>query len=219
MEINPTMRKFKDIAVPERMQHLPKDRRGYPIPSVVFRDKEGQPHFTVNDEAIRQQHIAGDLCAISGKRLHRGRWFVGGPRSAFDPNGAYYDTPTHYDCLEYALKVCPYLAMPSYTKRIEGGTLKGKEEEHILMDPTMMPGKPDLFVAVMCVGVDAHVDPVFGYVKYLRPKRPYRIIEFWKDGRKLSQKEAFPILSRTVPADHMKACIDKHTVIRWGEEQ
>ena len=38
-------------------------------------------------------------------------------------NGAFADPPGHRACVTYALQVCPYLAAPSYAKRIDGETL------------------------------------------------------------------------------------------------
>lgn len=217
MSLSHANKKFLETPIPARMQHLPKDPRGYPIPSVVYRDAEGKPHFTINDEAVRQEHIVNDVCAISGKKLFKGRWFVGGPRSAFDPAGVYIDTPMHYECVEYALKVCPYLAMPSYKKRIGSGTVK--DDSMIFEDPSLEHGKPQLFVAVMCVGVDYFRDRITNRVQYLKPKRPYRMIEFWQAGRKLSRDEAFELLKGVVPYEHLMSAVDKSTLFRWGEKE
>jgi hypothetical protein len=37
------------VAIPKRMRSLERDKRGYPIPFIVLRDKTGQPQFTIND--------------------------------------------------------------------------------------------------------------------------------------------------------------------------
>ena len=68
----------------KRMAHLALDRRGFPIPPSVYIDTNGRPrHFTINDEPKRQALIATDRCPLCGGKLLRGRWFVGGPQSAF----------------------------------------------------------------------------------------------------------------------------------------
>jgi hypothetical protein len=102
------------IPIPERMKHLGIDRRGYPIPWSVYRDPDGRPHFTIFNNVLRARGIRDDLCGICGTKLFRGRWFVGGPVSAFDPRGTYIDPPMHHECSSYALTVCPYLAAPNY---------------------------------------------------------------------------------------------------------
>ena len=111
------------IAIPDRMKHLDRDHRGYPIPYIVFRDNDGKPHFTINahEKVARCKHE--DICAICGMKLLRGRWFLGGPMSAFHPHGAYIDPPLHHECMRFAVQTCPYLISAKYTKRIDGNTL------------------------------------------------------------------------------------------------
>jgi len=169
------------VPIPERMLRLDRDARGYPIPVSVFRDSTGRPHFTINDETTRQRVIARDACPICGQKLLRGRWFVGGPASAFHARGAYIDPPIHDECAHYALQVCPYLAAPNYDKRIEDRTLP-EGETRLLIDNTMMPERPGTFVAVMVTRQDKVSDDILNLVKYLRPRRPYRRIEFWRHG-------------------------------------
>ena len=181
-------RNWRDVPIPPRMQHLPRDRRGLPIPFVVLRDKDDQPHFTINDTTKSLYCLKHDLCPISGTPLSRGRWFVGGPLSAFHQDGAYVDLPSHLDCIEYALQVCPYLAAPKYARRLDDATVDYERLDHkVLVDPSMNPDRPPLFVAVMAIGQSVrHLG--FGQFR-LRPKRPYRRVEFWRYGARLSQEE------------------------------
>ena len=182
------MKHVGHVPIPERMQHLKLDRRGYPVPVAVYHDSDGRPHFTINDEAQRQRLIAGDRCPICGGKLLRGRWFVGGPQSAFHVHGAYIDPPMHNECAHYALQVCPYLAAPNYDRRIEDKTLPPGSQQPILVDPTMIPERPDYFVAVMATGQRPVLDEM-GFVKYLRPTRPYSRIEFWRHGVHVGAEE------------------------------
>jgi hypothetical protein len=175
------------------MKKLRLDSRGLPIPFVVYTDKEGVPQFVVNDAGKNFLAIKHDLCAICGQNLLRGRWFLGGPRSAFHPQGAYFDGPMHHECMRYACKVCPYLALGSYRKRID--TIKRvkmpKEEVAVLVDSTMDPTKPPCFVGVMTthqkVNWDSGINPRF------KPSMPFLRIEFWKDGVQLSNEEGWEI--------------------------
>jgi len=171
------------IEVPDRMKHLDRDHRGYPIPYIVFRDDDGKPHFTINNEhkVLRCKH--DEICAICGVKLLRGRWFLGGPMSAFHPHGAYIDPPLHHECMRFAVQTCPYLISTKYTKRIDGATLDPSKATGVvsLIDPTLDPTRPKVFVAVMAVG--QWITPS-GYVQ---PKHPYRGLEFWRDG-KMEQK-------------------------------
>lgn len=194
------MRNFQAIEVPTRMQKLHRDQRGYPIPAAVLIDDHGVPHFTINDEYKRQDHLTNDLCPICGEKLLRGRWSLGGPASAFHPEGAYIDPPMHFECYRYAVQVCPYLAAPNYAKRIDAKTLKSGDVKDtlILVDETMIPDRPPLFVGVMHIGQTLNRD-TFGRIRNFRPKRPYRNVEYWSNGVQLSDDEGASIVRQ-----HMK---------------
>jgi hypothetical protein len=166
------------MEIPERMAKLDRDHRGYPIPYVVFRDTDGTPHFTINDEIKVTRCKTHHICPICGRELLRGRWFLGGPMSAFHPRGAYIDPPLHHECMRFAVQTCPYLISAKYTKRIDGKTLDPSKVPGVLalIDPTMDPTRPKIFVAAMAVGQTITSE---GYVV---PKHPYRGLEFWRNG-------------------------------------
>jgi hypothetical protein len=110
---------MNNIEMPKRIANLPRDARGYPIPWNVFISQAGEPQFTVNDSLKHAWARQRNLCPICGEANDEIRWFVGGPKSAFLVNGWYMDLPGHEECEEYALKVCPYLATPSYRHRVD----------------------------------------------------------------------------------------------------
>lgn len=168
--------------IPDRMKHLPLDPRGYPIFYGAFIDADGTPHFTINDEYKRCLMVQEDRCSICGQKNLRGRWFVGGPTSAFHERGCYLDMPMHDECVHYALTVCPYLAAPNWAKEV--GTAKAKQVKAgvILIDETMIDGRPPVFVAVMAVGQKMVGEETARYVK---PSKPYRKIEYWQHGQRL----------------------------------
>jgi hypothetical protein len=170
------------------MQGLPRDKRGYPIPSNIIRDDDGEPLFTVNDEAMRSLQLREDRCPICDQRIIGGRWLVGGPRSAFDPRGAYIDIPMHDECAHYALQVCPYLAAPSYGREIARTQLAQRKVSGVLaiIDNTQTPGRPDgdIFVAVLC-----RTHSLIRGGQYVRPDRPYMRVEYWKHGQRLPDEE------------------------------
>jgi hypothetical protein len=102
---------WREIPIPVYMQDLERYRRGFTIPFIVLRDNTGKAHFQINDSLKVNQAINERLCAICGKPLGSDMWLAGGPLSAFHPHGAYVDTPTHQECGNYAMRVCPYLAV------------------------------------------------------------------------------------------------------------
>jgi hypothetical protein len=170
------------------MAHLKLDRRGYPIPAGALIDKAGRPHFTVMDEAKRQKIIIGGFCAICGRKLHKVKWLVGGPASAFHKHGAYLDPPMHLDCLTYALQVCPYLAAPRYTGLIEDATINPAHMPPgmaIMHDEGMMDKRPPVFVAVAFTKQHNVKDKIQRRITYIRPDRPLVDRQFWQNGNQL----------------------------------
>jgi len=198
------------IRIPDRMAKLERDARGYPIPVTVLRGTDGRPHFTINNEAARQRVIVQDRCPICGQRLLRGRWLVGGPGSAFHARGAYIDPPMHDECVHYALQACPYLAAPSYSRRIDDKTLtpEARKAAGLLFDQTMDPTRPELFVAVMFIGQPRWInDFVAGIpvVRHLQPRKPYRKVEYWRHGQQLDPAEGARLAEPMVNAlDRLK---------------
>jgi hypothetical protein len=168
---------MRDVPIPARMAKLPRDERGYPIFVMAYRDQQGRAHFTVNDEAIRRRLVRSDQCSICGGRLLRGRWFVGGARSAFDPHGAYIDPPMH-------------LAAPKYAGLIGGRTIAADDsitlvDQQAIMSPsTANDVRPDYFVAVLARGQRNELMPT-GYA--ISPTRPYITVEYWRHGCRISE--------------------------------
>lgn len=175
------------IPIPKRMQHLKVDPRGYAVPYGVAIDRDGTVHFSINDEHVRISSIIHNLCSICGTPLSRGRWFVGGPLSAFHPHGAFVDPPMHSECKHYALQACPYLAARRYVKDI--GITKAKASASaltnmaVLIDNNMMPGRPrdDLFIAICAAGQQVHEN------YNTKPKQPYITVEYWRHGKMLER--------------------------------
>ena len=183
---------FRRVLIPDRMKHLECDRRGYPIFFTALRDDSGRAHFQINNTDKRNRCFRRDLCSICGGRLLRGRWFVGGPKCAFDIHGAYLDPPMHQECVHYALLVCPYLAAPNYAKLIGRATLPADDalstiDQQELLSPTTADDvRPDLFVAVHARGQRLERTE-YGIIG--RPFRPYIKFEYWRHGRQLTPEE------------------------------
>jgi hypothetical protein len=167
------------------MRHLSVDPRGYAIPCLVAIDEDGRARFTINDEVKRQRVIRHDLCSICGQPLNVQRWFCGGPQSAFHEHGAYLDPPMHSECLHYALTVCPYLALPGY-RSVIANLEKLAEKFGPIIDNTMLDERPNVFVAVRSNATTRTMwDDLPPLIRYVRPRRPYQRIEYWRHGVRL----------------------------------
>lgn len=148
----------KHVPIPERMAGLERDHRGYPVPANVMRDGKGLPVFTVNNInwVIENQITAAvPKCGICGGDLEIGdMYFLGGPVSALHPHGAFADGPLHLECGEYAVQVCPWLALPSgrYKHAIGEKAIKNPTDDAaFLVDITQYADKPPCYVLARCV--------------------------------------------------------------------
>lgn len=187
------MKNWKKVELPEYMKDLQVDRRGFPAPFIVLRDKNNIPQFIMNDDIKVEQCIKEDLCSICGKKMDDDKWMIGGPMSAFHPQGAYVDVPVHKTCGEYALQVCPYLAVSVYNGKqtiddIDAGKFDDDDDKRmVFVNPTQSLDRVPFFVFSKITGYEVQRR---GIHRYIKPKRPYLEVEFWNDGEKISEEEA-----------------------------
>lgn len=184
---------FQSVPLPIWMQKLPRDPRGYPIPYIAMRDKDGRAHFTVTDENRRQEVIKKGLCGICGRKLLKRKALIGGPSAVFHPNaGAFLDPSMHLECARYALQVCPYIVVPNYNKRIDDRLVdKSKIGDTVIVsDDSMQDERPDLFIMVVHEKYSIVPSEMFpNHAQYVRPKKPFVGVEYWRNGKQLSDEE------------------------------
>lgn len=168
--------------------------RGFKVPYIILKDAAGTPHFKINDDRKVEECIKDDKCSICGKEMKDDKWMIGGPLSAFHPQGAYVDIPVHKACGEYALQVCPYLAVSIYNGKqtmddITSGKFKmdDKTKQMVFHNPTQSQDRVPFFVFSKITGYAVKRD---GINRYIKPHRPYLEVEFWNDGMKISEEEA-----------------------------
>jgi hypothetical protein len=82
--------------IPESIQTLPCDERGYPIPWFVHRDSNGEPDFRVAATYKIDQAVANNLCWVCGGQLQFTKAFVIGPLGVV--NRVSLDPPSHSSC-------------------------------------------------------------------------------------------------------------------------
>ena len=200
------------VPIPQSLSHLKRDRRGLPIFYTVTIMRDGTPDFRVVDLAKAQDAAARKVCGLSGHRLdkRKGAVFVGGPRSAFSPDGMYIDPPMLESAAFYALKVCPYLSAPKYGSGVfaekGGGHVWG-----IAHDETVVKDRPEVFVAVK--SRRWQVINHGGGVRF-HPQGPHMEVSFWTHGGMVGHPEA-SALSPHVPT--LEAIEASGTVVRQPE--
>lgn len=106
------------VSMPARIAALDRDARGYPKPFGTMPDD-----FRVINMANWARAVRDRLCGICGHGIGVHIAFVGGPGSI--KHRTFTDLGMHRECAEYALAVCPFLAMPtsfSYARTKGEGT-------------------------------------------------------------------------------------------------
>ena len=184
------------IAIPPDLQDNDRDRRGLPIPFVVYRDTNGVPHFSINNVVAVDSVLDDRLCGLCGKPLKpREIWLIGGPGSTFMADGMYIDPWMHEDCGRYAVQVCPFLAARSYAKRVEGRTLKAEEthEDFELHDNRIAPPRPSFFVLAKTTDFSLLDSNDGSGHRYILPQRPWSHLEFWQLTQPITRDEAWKI--------------------------
>jgi hypothetical protein len=188
-------RDWKSVPLPARMQGMSTDKRGYPVPYIVIRDIHGVPNFAINDDNKVEHALKHDLCAICGDKIPKhDKWLVGGPMSAFHSHGAYIDTPTHGECLHYAMKVCPYLAVKNYMSGIDLSKIDGDKFPNALLfqNPTQDETRVPFFVAVRIL--DYEISRPMPGKRFIHPRRDYQEIEYWWGGEKIDEHVAAELM-------------------------
>lgn len=161
--------------MPERMAHLPVDRRGYPVPFFVRRVEGAEPDFRVMDEEAAGRALRARLCWVCGGRLGRHLAFVGGPRS--EASGLYADLPSHLECARFAARACPFLANPGARMR-NGGLPEGTG---------LLPGQSGENPRVVAVVVtrEFHPNPAMGAFRIGAKEA----VEWYAEGRPATAEE------------------------------
>jgi hypothetical protein len=102
---------------PVRIEKLPLDERGYPIPKFVERI-DGVPDFRVMSREHYKACVERKVCWLCGEPLGSNLVFVVGPMCVVNRTSG--EPPCHYDCAVYAALSCPFLTLPA-AKRNESG--------------------------------------------------------------------------------------------------
>lgn len=182
---------INNIPVPERMKYLGVDHRGYPKFYIAHRDDSGKCHFVVNDAARTFKCAVDDLCSLCGTKLRRGRWFVGGPLSAFISR-SYFDPPMHFECMSYAMQVCPWLAIANYSRK-RGLEKIAADVGRAVVDHTILPDRPAVYVCVHARGHDRELSGDAHTAFRFSPHAPFIGTQYWQNGKRIDNREGAAI--------------------------
>ena len=160
------LKELLSTPIPPRLAARPRDRRGFPVPYATLCSDDGTPDFRVTDAVNRK------LCGLCGCLLGRRLAFVGGTRS--HESRTFTDLPMHRGCAEYALRVCPYLALPNMTHAQKVTT----QAEFLRASAFVTSERPERFA----LGITTGFDVLQHGVEYLLHAQPWLETVWWKDG-------------------------------------
>lgn len=100
--------------IPLRMQGLPIDARGYPVPRFVeWRD--GEPDFRIMSQEHWLRCVKQGVCWVCGYTLGAFKVFVAGPMCLVNMTSS--EPPSHRECARWSARSCPFLARPHARRR------------------------------------------------------------------------------------------------------
>jgi hypothetical protein len=109
--MNELNEKVRSLPVPVRMRNRPVAKNGFPVPWFVeHKDETGEWDFRVTRPERYIEAHNKQLCWVCGQPLGRFRTFCIGPMCAV--NRVTSEPPTHRECAEWSVRVCPFLSQP-----------------------------------------------------------------------------------------------------------
>lgn len=108
--------------IPHRMKGRPV-ARGYPVPWFVAQLEDGTYEFRGTESSKILHAIRYKVCWLCGQPLGGNLAFVVGPMCTITRTTS--EPPSHRDCAEWAMRVCPFLA-----NRVDGYRKSNLPEHH-----------------------------------------------------------------------------------------
>ena len=167
---------LRGLPLPRRMRALPVDVRGFPVPWFVMWVDGAPDHRVVDFEKVVRA-LQEKRCFTCGDHLGRNLTFCLGMVSLITTVSA--EPPSHLECIEYALKGCPFLSRP-YAKRRVDGLPEGTADVQGFMDH-----HPQVMTAYTTRSYEAHQ----GNPGILFTIGPMGSITWWTEGRRATHDE------------------------------
>lgn len=202
------MRTFP-VPLPAKMQALPVDRRGYPIPAFVEHLPDGGRDFRIMSMAHMVRCVKHGMCWVCGGQLGAIKCFPIGPMCAVNRISA--EPPSHYECGFFSAMACPFLTLPKAVRREAG-----LAEVEIVRPPgEMLLHNPGL----VCLWVTkAHTMERHGDGMLFRLAEPLRL-EFYTEARPATRSETDAAIARGLPKLAARAAEDGPKALAELERQ
>lgn len=179
------------IDMPKRCEHLPIDKRGYPVPKFV-ETVNGEPDFRVMKAKHLVDCVKRRLCWICGEPLGQFYAFPIGPMCAV--NRITSEPPNHLGCAMFAIKNCPFLSNPA-----------AKRREHGMPEDKVAPG--GIMLAHNPGGVCLWITKQYRVVQVTRPGAGGILfnlgepseVTWWVRGQPATRDEVKALLAKGLP--------------------
>lgn len=166
------------IEMPTTMRDLPIcPVRKLPVPWFVSWI-DGKPEFRVADVSKLHHAVGGGLCWVCGKKHRKTFSFVVGPVTAI--TRVHSEPPSHTECAEYSVKMCPYLNRPNMIRR-EANMPEGTE-----LPPGAFTDNPGVVAMWTC---DRYEIRMAGNGVLFNLPNPFRVL-WWTEGRVATREQA-----------------------------
>ena len=170
--------------------------RGVPVPYFVA-VLDGKPDSRSGDSNKLMACMRRNLCWLCGEPLGVNRIFVVGPSSTMTQSSG--EPPSHVECAQYAVMVCPFLLQPGRPYRDEG---KPIEVAHADGHMKRNPGVIALWNTRKYSAIQAGNGVLF------RMGQPSSVA-WWSQGRPATRVEVSRALDETLPLILMQAGNEK----------
>lgn len=189
-------------ALPSRLQKLPVDRRGYPVPWFVSW-VNGEPEFRAMDAEKFVRAVKERRCWVCGDTLGVHLSFLIGPMCALNRTNA--EPPCHHECAVWSARNCPFLSRPHMVRREDEVTNSARRGEASI---TRNPGCAAVWTTRSYRVFNAGKAAGAGYLFTMgEPER----VEWFAHGRPATREEVIASIDSGLPI--LEATCDKETTL------
>lgn len=168
--------------IPPLMRTLRRDHRGIPITFTSLVLPDGRHDFTRMEMSRWFQCVDQRLCMLCGQKLVKKMWFIGGPLCMH--NRFFFDLGMHEECARFALLVCPYLAVRSYTHAKVRAIKSG---DGPFIDAELNSSDKEKPIAFGLACTDGYALAKVQGDTLVRAKRWIKEIEWWNAGSRIME--------------------------------
>jgi len=176
------------LAMPVRVQKLPIDDRGYPVPRFV-KWLDGVPDFRVIDSDFMARALRNRLCWICGEQQGVFTALCTGPMCVLSRTTA--EPGSHLACAQFSVRACPFMTQPNRARN-EAGLPEDR------MAPGIMIKRNPGVTAIYVTKTITPFRPPIGEGILFRMGEPTSV-EWYARGRRATREEVMESITSGLP--------------------